>query len=166
MDRTTELALLASHVYGTLTAVQSTENTVPLPENWQVVAIGGAPFRINADSGFMARTYRNSVTNEVVISYAGTTYEKERQLADDCAICLARSASCPQMLDVVSYYLAAHKELEMQISFTGHSWVVSCFMAGPLIGATILIQRRFEGVRTRNLSIASLDRIAFFLATL
>jgi hypothetical protein len=63
-------ALLAGHAYGVLTEVTSPNNTVPLPTGWIPIGQSNDP-----NTGYMGRAYRNLLTGEIVISYAGTQFE-------------------------------------------------------------------------------------------
>ena len=69
MATTNEYALLAGASY---IDTRSEINRFPVPKDWGVAS------RIpqDASTGFEASAYKNSLTNEIVISYAGT-YDKD-----------------------------------------------------------------------------------------
>jgi len=65
MATTIEYALLAGASYYD---TRDQNNRFPVPQNWGVVS------RVPQDgsTGFEASTYKNTLTNEIVISFAGT----------------------------------------------------------------------------------------------
>ena len=65
MITTIEYALLAGASY---IDTRSITNRFPIPKNWSL----DSSVPQNASTGFEASAYKNSLTNEIVISYAGT----------------------------------------------------------------------------------------------
>ena len=65
MITTIEYALLAGASY---IDTRSITNRFPIPKNWSL----DSSVPQNASTGFEASAYKNSLTNEIIISYAGT----------------------------------------------------------------------------------------------
>ncbi len=121
MPTTLEYALMAANSYAESENVVDPNNEIPASAGW--TRFDG---RDLANSGFLARAYRNS-TGEIVISFGGTTFEggTADQLRDwlkgnvpaAAGVTLAR-----QVVDAARFYLdvlAANPGAN--ISFTGHS---------------------------------------------
>lgn len=70
-----EYSQLAANAYAELETVVNAVNAISLPDNWEIFLIDGQTGRSNPASGFLARAYRNIVTDEIVIAYGGTTFE-------------------------------------------------------------------------------------------
>ena len=114
MPTTIQYALLAGASYHD-TRVDL--NRFPIPNGWNVVSLVPQ----DSSSGFEASAYRNPLTNEIVISYAGTN---PSDLSGDIAanIGLATGVGSAQLLQAAEYYLqikAANPTAS--ITFTGHS---------------------------------------------
>ena len=118
MPTTAEYALLAGASYfDTRTSV----NRFPVPANWTL------EIRAPEDSstGFEASAYRNTQTNEVVISYAGTD---SSDISGDIAadIGLATGIGSAQLFQAAKYYLQVKASVtannpDATFAFTGHS---------------------------------------------
>jgi hypothetical protein len=123
MTTNIEYALMASNAYAVKLEITSKGNTIPIPSGWVDMEID----RINDNSGFTARAYRNSTTGEIVIAYTGTTFEgnvvdksKDWVLANIPAGSGAFLA--PQVTDAAKFYLdVMNANPGVMISFTGHS---------------------------------------------
>jgi hypothetical protein len=115
MAITIEYALLAGASYPD---TRADFNRFPIPENWNVISLVPQ----DQSTGFEASAYRNSLTNDIVISYAGT-YEKD--IAGDifADIGLATGVGSAQLLQAAEYYLQVKAENSnaTSITFTGHS---------------------------------------------
>ncbi len=117
MATTIEYALLAgASYYDTRTAI----NRFPAPKDWAVVS------RIpeNSTTGFEASAYKNSLTNEIVISYAGTNPNSLFDPDNAANIGLATGFGSVQLLQAAEYYLAIKNNPLYQgctITLTGHS---------------------------------------------
>jgi hypothetical protein len=118
MGTTIEYALLAgSSYYDTRKAT----NRFPVPKDWSLYS------RIpeNSTTGFEASAYKNSLTNEIVISYAGT-YDDGRSVLTNpdkqADLALGMGLWSDQLGQAAAYYLET-KALNQgaTISFTGHS---------------------------------------------
>jgi hypothetical protein len=83
MTRESDLALLAAGSYWDIrgglefkTNIKDTDNRAPLPEGWKVLTqFDKSDAGATAVTGFSARVYQNTSTNEIVISYAGTEFD-------------------------------------------------------------------------------------------
>ena len=123
MTSSIEYALMASNAYAVKDLVTSENNAIPIPNGW----VDMEADRINNDSGFTARAYRNTGTGEIVIAYTGTTFEgnlvdktKDWMLANIPAGTGAFLA--PQVTDAAMFYLdVLNANPGASISFTGHS---------------------------------------------
>ena len=114
MATTIEYALLAgASYYDTRAEV----NRFPLPENWSVIS------RVPQDgsTGFEVSAYKNSLANEIVISYAGT-YDKDI-LGDVAAdIALGAGLRSDQLFQAAEYYMQVKTDNPTaNITLTGHS---------------------------------------------
>ena len=82
MTRESDLALLAAGSYWDIRGgrpflpnIQDTDNRAPLPGGWKVLErFDKSDSGPTAVTGFSARVYQNTSTNEIVISYAGTEF--------------------------------------------------------------------------------------------
>jgi hypothetical protein len=101
-----EYALMAANVYGVSPQVKSTANTLSEPRGWLPVD----PPRTNPSTGFMARAYRNALTNEVVISYCGTTTENDLDWLQ-ANIPAGLGLLAPQVVDAARFYLDVRAQL-------------------------------------------------------
>jgi hypothetical protein len=118
MATTIEYALLAGASYRD---TRADLNRFPIPANWNVVSI--VP-QDNA-TGFEASAYRNSLTNGIIISYAGTN-PNDGILPpgpDNTAnIGLGTGFGSVQLLQAAEYYLQVQAaNPTATITFTGHS---------------------------------------------
>lgn len=79
MPTTKDHVLFAANAYAASPDVVSDENVVPVPKDWDRLtrAEMNNNTGINAETGFLARAYKNATpgANEIVIAYAGTTPE-------------------------------------------------------------------------------------------
>ena len=69
-----DYALFAANAYAATgrgpSSVVSNNNEIPIKVGWTTIVNG-----VNNTSGFLARAYKNDVTGDIVIAYAGTTFE-------------------------------------------------------------------------------------------
>jgi VCBS repeat-containing protein len=81
MTQLMDYAVLSSNVYATtaenISQNVSDKNLIPYGSEWELIKDG-----INNDSGFLARAYRHTETNEIVIAFAGTTWEEGMKMHD------------------------------------------------------------------------------------
>lgn len=96
----------------------SRRNEIPVDANWAIRN------EVNNATGFLARAYSNG-GNEIVIAYAGTTYEPGIALLDwtqgNIPAALGLSLA-PQILDAARFYLDVLKANPgANITFIGHS---------------------------------------------
>jgi Ca2+-binding RTX toxin-like protein len=114
MATTIEYALLAGVSYND---TRADLNRFPIPENWSVISLVPQ----DQSTGFEASAYRNSLTNDIVISYAGT--DPGDLLGDIAAdIGLATGFGSQQLLQAAEYYLQVKAaNPDANITFTGHS---------------------------------------------
>lgn len=115
MATTIEYALLAGASYHD---TRADLNRFPIPENWSVISL----IPQDPSTGFEASAYRNSLTNDIVISYAGT-YAKDVTGDIFAGIGLATGVGSAQLLHAAEYYLqvkAANPDAT-SITITGHS---------------------------------------------
>jgi VCBS repeat-containing protein len=128
------MALLAAGSYwdlrGTDQAPIEQSNRAPLPEGWtsltQYDKSGSGPNSswVSGD-GFSARVYKNTATQEIVISYAGT--EADSSWAGTAAdftngnIPLAMGQNSEQAYQAALLYQQVKSEQGPNITFTGHS---------------------------------------------
>jgi hypothetical protein len=120
MDATLVYALLSGHAYGAKVQVRSSNNTVPLPQDWiELEALRD----LNSGTGYMARVYQNALTQDVVIAYGGTTYEDGLDWPFGNIPGGIGQSLAPQILDAAKLYLRVRDQLPAgtSISFTGHS---------------------------------------------
>ncbi|MDH5669553.1 MAG: hypothetical protein OEY86_16260 [Nitrospira sp.] len=104
MATTIEYALLAGASYRDTRAPL---NRFPIPSDWSVISIVPQ----DNSTGFEASAYRNSMTNEIVISYAGT--DPGNLLGDIAAdIGLATGWGSDQLLQAAEYYLQVQAKTE------------------------------------------------------
>ncbi|MEZ0231476.1 MAG: calcium-binding protein [Methylophilaceae bacterium] len=110
-----DYALLAgASYYDTRAAL----NRFPVPANWSVYS------RVPEDksTGFEASAYKNELTNEIVISYAGT-YDKDYlgDIAADAALAVGYGSA--QLVQAAQYYLdiVRSNNTNATITLTGHS---------------------------------------------
>ncbi len=117
----------------------------------------------DSSSGFEASAYRNSLTNEIVISYAGTD---PSDITGDIAanIGLAIGVGSAQLLQAAEYYLQVHAANPgATITFTGHSLGGGlAALMGVFFGkqAVTFDQAPFANSATLNVLRNSLERIA------
>lgn len=115
MATTSEYTLLSGASYRD---TRANLNRFPIPQDWNVVSLVPQ----DGATGFEASAYRNTLTNEIVISYAGTD---PGDLAGDIAadIGLATGFGSAQLLQAAEYYLQvkADNPDAISITFTGHS---------------------------------------------
>jgi Ca2+-binding RTX toxin-like protein len=114
MATTIEYALLAGASYRD---TRSVLNRFPVPNDWSVASLVPQ----NNATGFEASAYRSSLTNEIVISYAGTD---PSNISGDIAadIGLATGFGSAQLLQAAEYYLQVQAaNPTANITFTGHS---------------------------------------------
>jgi hypothetical protein len=103
MPTTIEYALLAGDSYHD---TRADLNRFPVPVNWSVFSLVPQ----DPSTGFEASAYRNSLTNEIVISYAGT--DPSDFSGDITAnIGLATGFGSAQLLQAAEYYLQVKKGL-------------------------------------------------------
>ena len=124
-DATAIYALLAANVYGAANndeggapLYRSPLNSLPLPgPNWTQIKERVLP------SGFMARAYRDNITGEVIVSYAGTTDENGNDWWTNIPAGLGFPSQ--QVYDAAAFYMDVLNSPEgaaaSEISFTGHS---------------------------------------------
>ena len=115
MVTTIEYALLAGASYHD---TRADLNRFPIPKDWNLVSL------VPQDNitGFEASTYRNSLTSDIVISYAGT-YDKDLMGDMVADFNLATGLGSAQLLQAAQYYLQvkADNPGATSITFTGHS---------------------------------------------
>lgn len=115
MTTTSEYALLAGASYYD---TRDAANRFPIPEDWRLVE------RVPEDTqtGFEASAYRNTATNEIAISYAGTD---QRSAADIMAsFRLGLGYESTQLIQAADYYLSIKNDPRYagcNITLTGHS---------------------------------------------
>jgi len=114
MITTIEYALLAGASYYD---TREDINRFPLPQNWSYIS------RVLQDTatGFEASAYKNALTNEIVISFAGTKdiYDTGDNAAN---IGLGTGYGADQLLQAAEYYLQVKAaNPNANITFTGHS---------------------------------------------
>ena len=118
MATTIEYALLAGVSYRD---TRADLNRFPIPNGWSVVSIVPQ----DNSTGFEASAYRNSLTNEIVISYAGTNpNDGILPLGPDnqTNIGLATGVGSDQLHQAAQYYLQVQAaNPSATITFTGHS---------------------------------------------
>jgi hypothetical protein len=111
MNPVAQIALLAGASYR---SSRAEINRLPIPAGWQEVPLS----HVVLPSGFEAVSFRNSVSGDVVVAFAGTT-----DLVDWVAnFGLGSGVGSHQLREAAAYYLeikAANPTAE--ISFTGHS---------------------------------------------
>ena len=115
MATTIDYALLSGAAYYD---TRSPINRFPLPQNWGVFS------RIPADAmtGFEASAYRNALTNEIVISYAGTNPNSVLDPDNAANAGLATGFGSQQLLQAAEYYLQVKAANPgANITLTGHS---------------------------------------------
>lgn len=114
MPTTTEYALLAGASYRD---TRADLNRFPIPNEWGVVSLVPQ----DPSTGFEASAYRNSRTNEIVISFAGT--DPGDILGDIAAdIGLSTGVGSQQLVQAAEYYLQVQAANPgASITFTGHS---------------------------------------------
>lgn len=131
-----EYALMSANVYGNypdtvnVNPVRSGNNTLPEPTGW--TQVGTPKYKQNTpDTGFMASVYTNS--NEVVISYCGTTDENSNDwwmgnfpagTAMPDSNNFAGPVVATQVVQAAKLYLDVLEDPQFagkSISFTGHS---------------------------------------------
>lgn len=114
MATTIEYALLAGASYYD---TRADLNRFPLPQNWSYVS------RVLQDTttGFEASAFKNLLTNEIVISFAGT--DPFDFLGDQAAnFGLAKGLGSTQLLQAAEYYAQVKMANPgATITFTGHS---------------------------------------------
>ncbi len=81
MTQPIDYAILSANVYATTDSNKSgnvnEKNLISHEPNWELIKDG-----INNDTGFLARAYRHTETNEIVIAFAGTTWEEGMKMHD------------------------------------------------------------------------------------
>lgn len=122
MATTIDYALLAGASYYD---TRTDKNRFSLPKNWGYVS------RVpqDATSGFEVATFKNSLTNEIVISFAGTYDNPNNPLTNpdmQADIGLATGYGSAQLLQAAEYYLQVKAAntingVPPNITFTGHS---------------------------------------------
>src|SRR5262245_57820817 len=118
MPTTIDYALLAGASYRD---TRADLNRFPIPANWIVVSL----IPQDPSTGFEASAYRNTMTNDIVISYAGTN-PNDGILPpgpDNTAnIGLVTGFGSVQLLQAAEYYLQVQAaNPTANITFTGHS---------------------------------------------
>jgi RTX calcium-binding nonapeptide repeat (4 copies)/Lipase (class 3) len=121
-----EAAILAANVYGNNLSVRTEQNTLPTAVGFDFLDMsGGRNKRVDFITGFMASAYKRTGTNEIVISYSGTT-DETNAFGNDWIFGNVPAAWCsvisPQLQQAALFY----QEVKAQnptatISFTGHS---------------------------------------------
>ena len=115
MATTIEYALLAGAAYRD---TRADINHFPIPSDWRRVSLVPQ----DNTTGFEASAYENALTNEIVISYAGTNPNSLLDPDNPANIGLATGLGSAQLLRAAEYFLqvkAAHPTAN--ITFTGHS---------------------------------------------
>ena len=145
MTTSIEYAQMASNAYAVIPAVHSSENAIPIPAGWSVIS-----GRVNDATGFTARAYQNTDTNEISIAYTGTTFEGNTlDKAKDWLFANIPAGTgvilAPQVVDAAKFYLdvlQANPSMSGAISFTGHSLGggLASLMAAYLNRSSSLIQ--------------------------
>lgn len=117
-----DYALMSANSYAVKSAVTSDENTIPIPSGWRRQS---KTVRKKSLTGFTARAYQNTTTDEIAIAYTGTTFES---YGNDIGDWLAGNISAGagalglQSIDAAEFYLDIIKDHPTaDISFTGHS---------------------------------------------
>ena len=116
-----DCALMAGLAYQT---TRDRTNWFPTPEGWQQFShVPNSTYLTN--SGFEAVSFQNSVTGEIVISYAGTF---DKDISGDVAADLALGAGLgsSQLIQAAEYYMKVKADnasgtATPHITFTGHS---------------------------------------------
>ena len=135
MTRESVLALLAAGSYWDIRGgrefeldVQDTDNRAPLPEGWKVLTqFDKSDSGPTAVTGFSARVYQNTSTNEIVISYAGTEFGAESSVGTKADFAngnvpLALGDYGSQAYRAAALYQEVKEAgLTNNIAFTGHS---------------------------------------------
>lgn len=130
-----DMALMAADSYwdGRRGAINSqtgidSDNDAPIPSGWRALtAYDVSDSGPNASTGFSARVYENIANGQIVISYAGTEFNKSSVglYADFLSgnIPLALGGASAQALEAAKVYqrVKADPNLSDSISFTGHS---------------------------------------------
>jgi len=114
-----EYALFAANPYGLSDEVRSAQNTLPTPGDFTPI------LSKNLSDGFMASAYLRG--NELVISYAGTTFENLKDWFNGNVPAATASRLAPEIVDAAEFYLEALQMAQAQggpnidVNFTGHS---------------------------------------------
>lgn len=119
-----EYALLAANCYAIEDAVTSSAIDVAIPGGWGVIRNGQ-----NDASRFAARAYLNDRTGEIVIAYAGTTFEgntldQTKDWRGGNILAGRLRTLVPQVTNSAEFYLDVLAETTYssdKITFTGHS---------------------------------------------
>ncbi|CUS32166.1 hypothetical protein COMA1_10471 [Candidatus Nitrospira nitrosa] len=155
MATTIEYALLASDSYHD---TRADLNRFPIPNGWSVVSIVPE----DNSTGFETSAYRNSLTNEIIISYAGTD---PSDLTGDISadIGLATGIGSIQLVQAAEYYLQVKAaNPTANIAFTGHSLGGGlAALMGVFFGKQVVTfdQALFARSATLNVLRNSLERI-------
>jgi hypothetical protein len=126
MDQTIEYAILSANVYATSVNKPSLnitpENEILFNSDWKLIDNS-----VNDNTGFLARAYLNTANNDIIIAFAGTTFEENMKLLDWI------NGNIPgtlghylgeQVVDAARFYLdiiQTPEAADCQVSFTGHS---------------------------------------------
>jgi hypothetical protein len=118
MPSSRDYALFSANSYAASTIVVNENNAIPIPDGWVSIER-----RANDDTGFLARAYTNG--SEIVIAYAGTTWEEGMKSLDWTNGNIPGAIGGPlakQIVDAARFYLDVRKaNPSATISFTGHS---------------------------------------------
>ncbi|MFN8909152.1 MAG: lipase family protein, partial [Betaproteobacteria bacterium] len=124
MPTETEYILFAANAYSASRAVVNEKNDIPIPSGWELIKLTSNS-GVNNATGFLARAYRQG--NEVVVSYAGTTFEDglkglELDFRNGNLPAASGLTLAAQVVDAARFYLDVRKTYPgADVSFTGHS---------------------------------------------
>ena len=124
MPTETEYVLFAANAYSASRAVVYEDNDIPIPSGWELIKLTSNS-GVNNATGFLARAYRQG--NEVVVSYAGTTFEDglkglELDFRNGNLPAASGLTLAAQVVDAARFYLDVRKTYPgADVSFTGHS---------------------------------------------
>ena len=120
MPSAVQYAQFATNAYAASSLVVAQNNQIPIPDGWKLLQNGSNPA-----TGFLARAYKNDATGEIVIAYAGTTFEDGMKSLDWTKGNIPGASGLTlgeQIVDAARFYLDVYNaNPNAGISFTGHS---------------------------------------------
>ena len=125
MATISELALMASNVYGNSGFVVDPKNVIQIPAGWTSDENDPTMFARDDTTGFLARAYMRTGpggSTEIAIAYGGTTWETLADWQNGNIPAVLGTSLAPQIEQAARFYLDLRRlNPDATFTFTGHS---------------------------------------------